>query len=235
MYQGPSDGMPLHQHPHEHDHQLLHPKPQPGPQPVPQHDLQEDPGQMVFVDVKGIQYPVMVVGPDQFVSGLQRHSITEGQDVPSQVPTQVVQDHGDVREQYNYNEDVQAQESPTAGMSRSALQELARARGPKMQLFSSYSMPTLPVSKNAPFQSLVDSPFQSVVDNAQRHSDALEHAQQQMASIYKVISCAGVDVKWVIMLLREIAKSKVQMDTVIEMLESSVTMQQFRDFEEDQE
>ena len=63
--------MPLHQHPHEHDHQLLHPKPQPGPQPVPQHDLQEDPGQMVFVDVKGIQYPVMVVGPDQFVSGLQ--------------------------------------------------------------------------------------------------------------------------------------------------------------------
>ena len=85
-----------------------------------------------------------------------------------------------------------AQESPTAGMSRSALQELARARGPKMQLFSSYSMPTLPVSKNAPFQSLVDSPFQSVVDNAQRHSDALEHAQQQMASIYKVVCFAAV-------------------------------------------
>ena len=33
---------------------------------------------------------------------------------------------------------------------------------------------------------------------------------------HQVISCAGVDVKWVIMLLREIAKSKVQMDTVIE-------------------
>jgi hypothetical protein len=184
---------------------------------------QQDQQQMVFVNVNGVPYPVVVV-PDQAnaASSSQEPQSTK---VPKLgTPGDSPRAPSDNDSQFDSEIQGMLSNSYTS-LDRQMLLQVARMRGPKMQLFNSLSMPNLPLSKGRPEMAFGDDPFSGL--DEQEYQDLMKQTQQQMKAIYQVVNGAGVDLKWVVSLLREISKSKLDLRAVIEMLENAATVRQF--------
>jgi len=117
----------------------------------------------------------------------------------------------------------QGAQSPHAGLDAGTLREMARMRGPGMQLGNSKSLPNLPVglvqARNAPEP-----------DDSHLYAQLIK--KQNMGNVLQVVNGAGVDLRWVIKLLKEVGKSSLPLEVVMQMLEKSVAVQQFQDFED---
>jgi hypothetical protein len=181
--------------------------------------------QMVFVNVNGVPYPVVVV-PDQ------ANAATSSQEPPTTNTTKMGAQCDSPRASENdsqFDSEIQGMlNNPYSSLDRQMLLQMARMRGPKMQLFNSLSMPNLPLSKGKPEFAFGDDPFSGLEE--QEYNDLMKQTQQHMKNIYQVVNGAGVDLKWVISLLKEISKSKLDLRAVIEMLENAVTVRQFNEF-----